>query len=194
MMGLNLLYHLASSEKVTSSIFSNLPEKLLIRQLLLSVHGGNSESAHLLGSHFLQYPSISSNESSSSLPNHSIPIHEFPLNHLSQLYPTRLASALHWYSKSSAMGNAFGSLQCGLIYHFGILNNPPNLPRAERYYQLAIQQYEKINQSNSNHHDRNLRILCDGLLWLIHTSRKYSIVMYLSGMVGWALRWIFFEG
>lgn len=203
----SLVGDLSSSYSSSSLSYSleHLPEKLLVRQLLLSIHGGNSESAHLLGSHFLhQHTALLFNQSlldtpspspsSPSTPTHpsNLPDHEFPLNYLSELYPTRLTSALYWYSKSSAMGNAFGSFQCGLIHHFGILHNPKNLVRAQRYYELALQQYQQQQQQQQG--TNNLQYICEGFLSMIHLSKKYSIMNYLSEYIGWAIRWIFFEG
>lgn len=186
MIGKNLISPSSSSPIQASHInLADLPEKLLVRQLLLSIQGGNSESAHLLGSHFLHTRPLQNFTAAARQ------AHEFPLNHLSTLYPTRFQAALYWYSKSSTMGNPFGSLQCGLIHHFGVLNNPSNLQRAERYYQLALEQY---NKSESTEGARGLKILCEGMLWLIQYSKRYSLVRSVSDVIGWGLRWFFFEG
>jgi TPR repeat protein len=201
MIGMNLLLppRTPSSPSLTSSSSSSLQtsrlsERLFVRQLLLSIQGGNSESAHLLGSYFLHHHPSDNEDKTSSLPTETRSNHEFPLDHLSERYPNRLHSAYYWYSKSSAMGNAFGSFQCGLIHHFGILNYPLNLQRAERYYQLALKQYQTQNPKNGGNHDQNLKMVCEGLLWLIHYSKKYSVVQSVSAVVGWGLRWMFFEG
>jgi hypothetical protein len=190
---------LSSASSQPQGNLTHLSEKLLVRQLLLSIQQGNSESAHLLGSYFLQSPppadpaTAATSDLPTSLPL-ATPPHEFPLNHLSALYPSRLQSALHWYSKSSAMGNPFGSLQCGLIHHFGILNNPCNLQRAERYYQLALEQYDQPQSAGSGSGGGDLKIVCEGMLWLIQNSKSSSLLRSLSTVVGWGLRWIFFQG
>jgi hypothetical protein len=203
MIGMNLLRPQTLSSSSSSQSFipsssletSRLSEKLFVRQLLLSVQGGNSESAHLLGNYFLHHHPSEDETTSVTTDAHSPtrPDHEFPLDHLSDKYPNRLHSAYYWYSKSSAMGNAFGSLQCGLIHHFGILNFPLNLQRAERYYQLALKQYDTPHTQNQGG-ERDLKMVCEGLMWLIQYSKKYSVIQSVSAVVGWGLRWFFFHG
>lgn len=193
----------------------NLAEKLYVRELLLSIREGNSESAHLLGNHFLQYiPSskltkeeinyeeISNinklkeiSEFDQEKVSNNLLKHEFPLDNLNTLFPSRVQAAYYWYSKSSAMGNSFGSLQCGLMNQFGIGSKDGksrNLIRAERYYELSLEQMEK--EVKNEWSGKEIKFMVEMLLWLVRNLNKNIFIDSIESIFGWILRWIFFEG
>lgn len=228
MVGVDFIHQYFSTSNIQKNVPSNLlnlGEKLYVRELLLSIHEGNSESAHLLGSHFLQHiptTTITTSTSTISLPftssqselesesereyelereklDSKFPIitkttktpinHEFPLDNLNNMFPSRVESSYYWYSKSSSMGNSFGSFQCGLMNHFGIgskngINR--NLIRGERYYELCLDQMKKENKNE-------MKVVVEMLLWLLRSSKKSLFVDKIGSVFGWILRWIFFE-
>lgn len=100
----------------------------------------------------------------------------------------RRKAALWWFARSSAMGNYMGSLQTGLMHHFGIgtPGGEINLHRAKRYYTAALNPDDK---SGSEPMPYTIRMATKTLLWLVSESDRSSIaVQFVNSVLGYFAR------
>ena len=76
--------------------------------------------------------------SSSSLSNneHEVDITNDMVHHYQML-------SVWWYSKASASGDALGSIYSGMMMYMGIGLSQRNTLRAQRYFQLALEQHQQ---------------------------------------------------
>lgn len=59
-------------------------------------------------------------------------------------------NAIKYYKMASDNGEAAGSYSMGIVYHFGLYDNPKNKDLAIRYYKKGIEQYLKKHESDSS--------------------------------------------
>jgi TPR repeat protein len=105
-----------SSEETSVAVWEGPQQRrdrLLARLYALSAHGGNKESYLHLGTCYFKG--------------------------LCGVGAVDQTKALWYYSKASYLGAPLSSAYLGVMYHFG-LGVAVNLPRAQRYYSLALTQ------------------------------------------------------
>jgi len=166
---------------------SEMYERLLVRQLALSASQGNAESAQSLGSHILRSRDSYMLKGVTQM----VPSSKFSTSHRpyidydkeEKLLTLRGQAALWWFSKASAMGSALGSLQCGMMYHFGIGTGGINIVRAKRYY-------DHVLQSDSNDMHQSMLIVAKTLNWVATECEKSYMMRNVNSFLGWVVRWL----
>lgn len=200
-----------------SDVSRYLTEGLLVRQLALSAQQGNAESAQLLGNHFLHtsastmfghrardddsyHQCVGQGETSSARNEQGAGDTSLDTDEFDEYLPSTCAeeinddhirarskAALWWFSRSSAMGNYMGSLQAGLLNHFGIgtPGGQVNVNRAKRYYNYALASAVPMPVS--------LQMVTKSLLWLASKSSESGLVRRINGALSWIARTVLNE-
>jgi hypothetical protein len=104
----------------------------------------------------------------------------------------RSRAALWWFSRSSAMGNYMGSLQAGLMNHFGIgtPGGQVNAHRAKRYYNNALAAGVPNNAAGTSTDvmPSSLQVVTKCLLWLVSECDESVVARGINAALGWVAR------
>ena len=226
----------ASAHDGDDALSAYLSEGLLVRQLAMSANKGNAESAQLLGNHFLHSSRSSmfgnrrgaedstdteeqcdgdantasgwSEDSTSTLEGRSSGDCVSQMQQRGADSNTKALSraALWWFTRSSAMGSPMGSLQAGLMHHFGIgtPGGEVNTHRAVRLYRSALEygvpppggegkvgEVDKKQTVVTDPMPATVQVVTRGLLWLASRDESNVLAQGANGLLAWIAQTLF---